>query len=849
VFIGATSGVVTARSALSATGTFWANSSAGSTQQNQGIGAIVVPTGGISVGGTANIAGATVIGGATQINSTLGVGGVTSITNTTNATGASTGALQVAGGASFTQDVWIGGNLFVSNIIGVQANIITVTDPLLYLRNSNVSVYNYDIGFYSAFTGTGLGTINQYQHTAVFRNPLNNTWNFVSNLAEPSASYITIDGTTVYDPIKAGNLQLTVTTDSTSTTTGALIVGGGAGIGGNIFQSGAYYDSSSSNFIMMPTPTTANNFSAATTISYGAAAGDFTIRNPNINSVQATLNLFRGNVTTLNFATSATTISVGAATGTTTLNSATNGATYRAGALVVSGGIGVNGNLNLSQNNVITLGADWNSNVVYPENVVQIVSNANAFSRISIQNISTQQSATSEFVATTNNGSNIFGYISTGIAGIGFNSATISPIIKPQDGYTYTNGGNLILSGAKDLILSSNGTTQVGVRISSQYSNVGVQYSTAATSSTTGALTSVGGISTKANLYVGRGATINSDNSIEAFTVKSSTVGNVAIFANVVGTAGTSTTETVIIGGSNLAVQTGVILKVNGQTSMMIPVGPQAARPSSQGGVDVAGMIRFNSTSNLLEYYDGTNWQVAGSTFTVISDRQFQGNVGGGYGNVDGTNTSFTLQSTATTSGTLVAINGVMQFPTLAYSVSGSTLTFTEPPAPGDVIDVRILTTTATVSSIANGNGVNQLVADDTGVSFYTGTTSTVEQVLIDPAGNFNFLNRNHITYTQAPTNVPATASPVVIDTFSQSSYSSSKYLIQAKVGVTNFESYEARVITDGAGNAYISTYGIVNNGTSFGTISANVAGGNVNVYYTSTIAQANVKTFGTYIV
>jgi len=847
VFIGATSGVVTARSALSATGTFWANSSAGSTQQNQGIGAIVVPTGGISVGGTANIAGATVIGGATQINSTLGVGGVTSITNTTNATGQSTGALQVAGGASFTQDVWIGGNLFVSNIIGVQANIITVTDPLLYLRNSNVSVYNYDIGFYSAFTGTGLGTINQYQHTAVFRNPLNNTWNFVSNLAEPSASYITIDGTTVYDPIKAGNLQLTVTTDSTSTTTGALIVGGGAGIGGNIFQSGAYHDSSSSNFINMPTPTTANNLSAATTIFYGAAAGDFTIRNPNINSVQASLNLFNANVTTLNFAGAATTISVGAATGTTTFNSATNGATYRAGAVVVGGGVGINGNLNLSRSNYITLGADWNSNVVYPENVVQIVSNANVANRISIQNLNNGTFATSEFQAIADIGSNINSYISTGIS----SSTNGLNIIKPLDGYTYTSAGNLVISSAirKDLVLAANGISQVGVRISSQYSNVGVQYSTAATSSTTGALTSVGGISTKANLYVGRGVTINSDNSIETFTVKSSTSGNVAIFANVVGTAGTSTTETVIIGGSNLAVQTGVILKVNGQTSMMLPVGPQAARPSSQGGVDVAGMIRFNSTSNLLEYYDGSVWQVAGSTFTVISDRQFQGNVGGGYGNVDGTNTTFTIQSNATTSGTLVAINGVMQFPTLAYSVSGSTLTFTEPPAPGDVIDVRVLTTTATVSSIANGNGVNQLVADNTGVSFYTGTTSTVEQVLIDPAGNFNFLNQNHITYTQAPTNVPTTASPVVIDTFSQSSYSSSKYLIQAKVGVTNFESYEARVITDGAGNAYITTYGIINNGTSFGTISANVVSGNVNVYYTSTIAQANVKAFGTYIV
>jgi hypothetical protein len=837
---------------LSAANNLWANASIATT--TQGTGAIVVPNGGISVSGAANVGSTLTVAGATQLNSTLGVGGIVTLTNTTNSSEAtgSSGALQIKGGASIAQDLWVGGNLFVSNIIGVQANIITVTDPLLYLRNSNISVYNYDIGFYSAFTGTGLGSINQYQHTAVFRNPLNNTWTFASNLAEPSASYINIDGTTVYDPIKAGNLQLTVTTDSTNTTSGALIVGGGAGIGGNIFISGPYVDSSSSSFVHMPTPTAANNFSAATTIFYGAAAGDFTIRNPNINSVQSTLNLFRGNVTTLNFATSATTISMGGTTGTTTLNSVTNGATYRAGALVVGGGVGVNGNLNLSRNNVITLGADWNSNVVYPENAVQITANSNATSRISIQNINSGSLSASEFYAQVNNGSNVAGGASFGIAGINSTAGAL----KPGDAYIQvTNngagGGNIFFAAVKDVLFTTNSNAAaVGVRISGAFANLGVQYSTPATSSTTGALTSVGGISTQANLYVAKGAVINSTNGIEGFTVNSSTSGNVAIFANVVGTAGTSTTEYVVIGGSNLAVQTGVVLKVGGQTSMMVPVGPQAARPSSQGGVDVAGMLRFNSSSNLLEYYDGSMWQVAGSSFTVISDRQFSGNVAGGYGNVDGTNTIFTIQSNATTASTLVSINGVVQFPTLAYSISGATLTFTEPPAPSDVIDVRVLTTTATVSSIANGNGVNQLVADDTGVSVYSGTGSTIQRILVDTAGNFNLLNGTHQTYTQSNVNIASTATPIVIDTFTQTKYSTAKYIVQAKVnGTNNFESYEAMVMTDQQGNAYISTYGVVNNGTSFGALTANVVAGNVNVYYTSTRAQANVKAFGTYIV
>jgi hypothetical protein len=76
-----------------------------------------------------------------------------------------------------------------------------------------------------------------------------------------------------------------------------------------------------------------------------------------------------------------------------------------------------------------------------------------------------------------------------------------------------------------------------------------------------------------------------------------------------------------------------------------------------------------------------------------------------------------------------VSINGVVQIPTTAYSVSSTTLTFTEAPQPGDVIDVRILTTTTTVGSIASGN------------SSVTATGTTV-----DIQGNLN--PTTNLTYT-----------------------------------------------------------------------------------------------------
>jgi hypothetical protein len=267
-------------------------------------------------------------------------------------------------------------------------------------------------------------------------------------------------------------------------------------------------------------------------------------------------------------------------------------------------------------------------------------------------------------------------------------------------------------------------------------------------------------------------------------------------------------------------------------------------------------MIRFSNTVNNLEFYDGAEWQTAGTSFTVISDRQFTGNVGGGFGNVDGTNTTFTLQANSTTAGTLVSINGVIQFPTLAYSVTDNQLTFTEAPAPDDVIDARIFTTTTELASLASGNGLNQFVAADTGAQIWSGSVSTIQRIEVDTAGDLNLLNGTDIVYTQTAVNIAANNTPYVIATRSQTTFTSAKFIVTAKRGTGatgNVETYEAQVITDGADNAYITTYGVINNGYTMGGLTANVLAGNVQVYYTGSIAasvvQANVKCFGTFIV
>ena len=122
-------------------------------------------------------------------------------------------------------------------------------------------------------------------------------------------------------------------------------------------------------------------------------------------------------------------------------------------------------------------------------------------------------------------------------------------------------------------------------------------------------------------------------------------------------------------------------LVVVGTNSMIPPTGTTAQRPGSP----TAGDFRYNSTENKLEYYNGTTWiLIEGANYALVTSDSFTG---------DGATTEFTLSSAATTNGTIVNINGALQQPTTAYSVSGTTITMVEAPHVDDVLEVRIFST------------------------------------------------------------------------------------------------------------------------------------------------------------
>jgi len=165
-------------------------------------------------------------------------------------------------------------------------------------------------------------------------------------------------------------------------------------------------------------------------------------------------------------------------------------------------------------------------------------------------------------------------------------------------------------------------------------------------------------------------------------------------------------TDTVVIGGGTATADAS--LKIDATDSFMIAAGTTAQRP----GTGAQGMMRFNTTNTALEYHDGTAWRNMTADFTVVVADSFSG---------DGSTTAFTLSNSGTTATTIVSINGVVQIPTTAYGVSGTTLTFTEAPASGDVIDARVMTTTASVTGIDDGTGTATIDANGDGTIDATG--------------------------------------------------------------------------------------------------------------------------------
>jgi hypothetical protein len=119
---------------------------------------------------------------------------------------------------------------------------------------------------------------------------------------------------------------------------------------------------------------------------------------------------------------------------------------------------------------------------------------------------------------------------------------------------------------------------------------------------------------------------------------------------------------------------TGVVV-IDTTTGLVVPLGNTAQQPSPAE----TGTVRFNTDIVRLEVYDGVEWD---SVAAGVTNQLTTG---------DGSTLIFTLDRDSTTAATLIMFNGVVQIPTVAYTVAGNLVTFAEAPLSTDVIDIRFL--------------------------------------------------------------------------------------------------------------------------------------------------------------
>ena len=305
---------------------------------------------------------------------------------------------------------------------------------------------------------------------------------------------------------------------------------------------------------------------------------------------------------------------------------------------------------------------------------------------------------------------------------------------------TTTTTGTIKTAGGVGIV----GNINVG-GAKSQFTNT-----TASTSNTTGAVVVAGGVGIAGNAYVGNlGFTTNT-------IVSSNTNGDINIqptgTGSIVLNSGSGANDTVIKGATDAALlvvdasadNVGIgtnapnaqaKLHINSTDSIIVPLGSNAQRPSNPA----EGMLRYNSDLTTIEFYSD-EWNSLQANFTVIASQQFDG---------DGSTVAFTLSEEQTTASCIVSINGVVQLPSAAYSVSTTTLTFTEAPSTGDKIEVRKLTTTDTITNLSDSeSGYVAMFTTTSGVDIFAGAASRVKVVTIDNNGQLNLLATTASTST-----------------------------------------------------------------------------------------------------
>jgi hypothetical protein len=286
----------------------------------------------------------------------------------------------------------------------------------------------------------------------------------------------------------------------------------------------------------------------------------------------------------------------------------------------------------------------------------------------------------------------------------------------------------------------------------------------------------------------------------------------------------------------------------------------------TDAGADGGGITLKGATDKTLNWVDATDAWTSSEHFNVASGKSYYVN-GTALKDVAETLTNKTITS-PTVSGLTLSDGSIVLEGSTANDFE-TTLTVTDPTGDRtitfpDATGTVALTSDITVSASSTNTFTNKSIALSTNT--VTGTlaefnTAVSDADLVSLAGTETLTNKTltsptlttpaigaasgeSLTLTGSVTLADAlmgsattslsTTSATVVDSWSASTYSSAKYIVQMKNG-GDIEVLEVLVTVNGANNVYITEYADIQSNAQIGTTDADYSGGNVRLLVTAT--------------
>jgi hypothetical protein len=185
-------------------------------------------------------------------------------------------------------------------------------------------------------------------------------------------------------------------------------------------------------------------------------------------------------------------------------------------------------------------------------------------------------------------------------------------------------------------------------------------------------------------------------------------------------------------------------------------------------------------------------------------------------------------------SGKVLKINGTEVLSATQYTGNAATVT-------------NGITTASKISALAatSSSELAGVISDETGTgALVFANTPTLVTPVLGAATATTIAFGDALVGSATAT---AGTSATTIDTWSASTYSSAKYIVQMKKG-TDIEVIEMLVAVDGSNNVYVTEYADVVSNAELGTTNAVYSSGNVLLQVTAAAADTSVKVSKTYI-